>query len=324
MRSLIQATREHARAVARRRGGTVSRNAGLLLLSSLFLALDAANGPSWAADGPSRPQPGSRAILAPQQKVATGVTDASGYIGVVFAYRTADVSSELTGVVQSYRIRLGDRLATGQTIASLANGPLKSDLAMAEAALRAAQAEETKAAVEHVQAQLVLERRKEVAWALSKEDLEGLSAREQLARASVEVARARVAEQSARVEKIQDDLAKCQIRAPFPGRIGKLHQSEGALVTQGTPIARLVADDDLWVRFAVPPGEAPWATLGKLAYIVVDESGHRTPARVEHVAPEVDDASGMVFAEARLTVSAAFRESIRPGMAARVHPRSGR
>ena len=134
MRSLTQSPREHGRVVARRRGGTVSRNAGLLLLSSLFLALDA-NGPSWPADGPSRPQPGSRAINAPQQKVATGVTDASGYIGVVFAYRTADVSSELTGVVKSYRIRLGDRLASGQTIASLESGPLRKDLAMAEAAL---------------------------------------------------------------------------------------------------------------------------------------------------------------------------------------------
>jgi len=293
-----------------------------LLLSSLFLALDAADGTSRAADGPSRPQSGSRAILAPQQKVATGVTEASGYIGVVFAYRTADVSSELTGVVQSYRIRLGDRLASGQTIASLGSGPLRKDLAMAEAALRAAQAEETKATVEQAQAQLVLERRREVAWALSKEELEGLSTREQLARATVEVARSHVAEQSARVQKMQDDLAKCQIRAPFSGRIGKLHQTEGALVTPGTPIARLVADNDLWVRFAVPPEEAPWAAPGKLADIVVDESGHRTPARVEHVAPEVDEASGMVFAEARLTVLAASRLWIRPGMVARVYPRS--
>ena len=300
----------------------MSRNAGILVFSSLFLALEAANGASWAADGPSRPQPDSRPILAPQQKVATRVTDGSGYIGVVFAYRTADVSSELTGVLQSYRVRLGDRLASGQTIASLASGPLRKDLAMAEAALRAAQAEETKATVEQAQAQQVLERRKEVAWALSKEDLEGLSAREQLARASVEVARSRVAEQSARAQKMQDDLAKCQIRAPFSGRIGKLHQSEGALVTPGTPIARLVADTDLWVRFAVPPEEAPWAAPGKLADVVVDESGHRIPARVEHVAPEVDEASGMVFAEARLTVSATSRESIRPGMVARVHPRS--
>jgi RND family efflux transporter MFP subunit len=241
---------------------------------------------------------------------------------VVIANRTADVPAVQTGTLRRYRVRLGDPVVAGQTIASLDRAPVEKDLAMAEASLRAARAEEARATIELDQARQILERRRAVAWALSKEDMEGLSAKEALARANAEIATAHSAEQDAHVQKLRDELAKCEIRAPFSGRIGLLHQSEGMLVTPGTPVARLVADTDLWIRFAVPPAEASWATAGGNAEVLLEESGARAHARVEHVAPEVDAASGMIFVEARLE-TASGRARVRPGMVVRVRPLAG-
>ena len=242
--------------------------------------------------------------------------DRSGYTGVVFAYRTADVSSTVGGVLRRYWVRLGDRVAAGKTMASLDRDPLERQLAIAEAGLRAARAEEAKAMVELTQAHQILERRKQVAWAESQEGLASLGARESLAQASLEVARSQVAEQSARVQKTRDDRAQCEVRAPFPGRIGRLHQSEGAFVTSGAPIVRLVADGDSWIRFAVPPDEASFVAPGKEVR-VTDESAHQVLARVEHVAPEVDPAAGMVFVEARVNPKA-LAGWLRPGTVVRV------
>lgn len=243
---------------------------------------------------------------------------------MVFARRTADVSSEVTGVLRRCRVSLGDRVAAGQIIASLGNTSLRQDLAAAEAALRATQAQENKATVELNQARQILERRKQMEWALSKEELEILGAREELARAGLEVARSQSAEQAARVQKTRESLAKCEIRAPFPGRIGRIQQSEGTLVTPGVPVARVVADADLWVRFAVPPGEAPSLAPGMEASLALEESGRRAPIRIEHVAPEVDAAAGMVFVEARVVESPLVLAWVQPGMVGRVHLLSGR
>jgi membrane fusion protein (multidrug efflux system)/multidrug efflux system membrane fusion protein len=194
---------------------------------------------------------------------------------------------------------------------------------MAQATLQAARAEVTRASVELDQARQILERRKQVAWALSEEDLEGLNAREQLASVDLDVARSKAAEQEVHVQKLRDDLGRCKVSAPFPGRIGRIYRTEGSRVAAGEPIARLVADGELWVRFAVPPKYAGWARPGKYAEVMFEENGRKVTARVEYVAPEVDAASGMIFMEARLDRADLDQFDARPGMVARVRPASG-
>jgi membrane fusion protein (multidrug efflux system) len=245
----------------------------------------------------------------------------SGYIGVIYSYRTCDVSSEVPGVLLRYRVRLGDSVAQGQTLACLDKAANERNLAMAEATLGAARAEEIKATVELEQARQVLERRDKVAWALSKEELERLGAQESLAIATLDVARSRTSEQAAGVQKARDDLKKCDIRAPFAGRVGSLYQSEGTLVHVGAPIARLVASSELRVRFAVPPEDADHVHAGTWVDILPEDGGPQLGGRIENVAPEVDAAAGMVFVEARLETPKVGRVSVRPGTVVRV--RSG-
>ena len=245
---------------------------------------------------------------------ASGRDEASrGYVGVLYSDRACEVSSELPGVLLRYRIRPGDSVTAGQILAVLDKSSTERNLAMAEAALNAARAEEAKATVELEQARQTLERRNRVAWALSSEEIERFGAQESLAIAGVEVARAHTSEQASRCQQVRDNLSKCEVRAPFGGRVSRVYLSEGALLSLGTPIARLVASGDLWVRFAVPPEEADWIHPGVLAHVFPEDGGPTMLARIEHVPPEIDPASGMLFVEARLDLRRGAPLGVRPG-----------
>jgi len=244
--------------------------------------------------------------------------DARGYVAVAFARSTADISSEVAGVLLDYRVRLGDRVRAGQVIARVDGRFLQQDLASAEAALRGANAQRDRAEVELDQAHQMSERRQRMAWALSKEEVEAVVTREKLARANLDLASSQIREQAARVEEARGNLEKCTIRAPFAGSVGRLHQNEGTYLTVGMPVARLVADSDLWVRFAVPPGEASWLVKGVQARAILD--GRQATIRVENIAPEVDVAAGMIFVEARVLRADA---PIRAGASGRVWRNGG-
>jgi RND family efflux transporter MFP subunit len=294
------------------------------LLSSALLVFSAGQ-PLHASAGREAPAPAPRSNseLRPQNRQPSSLQVPSDsrvdYVGVVFAYRAADITSEIGGVIKRSWVRLGQKVKAGQIIASLDTRALQRDLAIGEATLLAARAQETKASVDLDQAKQILARRNQVAWALSKEELERLTAAEKLAQANLEVASSERAEQEVRVQKVRDDLAKGEIRAPFGGRIGTLYQTEGALLASNTPVVRLVADDDLWIRFAIPPSEVAWAQPGRRAEIVVEDGNARFGAHLEHVAPEVDPAAGLIFVEAQLDPPGA-QAGVRPGMVVRVRP----
>ena len=291
----------------------------ILLAVTASAPAEAESRPGSHSPAPSSPGE-DRTTARPATKPQSAAERRSGYIGVVYAHQTAELRPEVTGVIKRCWVRLGERVKAGQIIVSLDTRALERDLAINEAALVAARAQETKATVEFEKARQILSRRKDVAWALSNEELEGLIAAEKLAQANLEVARSERGEQEVRVQKVRDDLAKGEIRAPFPGRIATLYQTEGALITSTAPVVRLVADDELWIRFAIPPNEVAWARPGSRAEVVLEDGSVRIAAQLQHIAPEVDPAAGLIFAEARLELAAGERSGVRPGMVARVRP----
>jgi multidrug efflux pump subunit AcrA (membrane-fusion protein) len=83
----------------------------------------------------------------------------------------------------------------------------------------------------------------------------------------------------------------------------------GALVHAQTPIVRLISADELRVRFAISEDEALRFAPAVRIRARVAASGMQLDGTVESIAPEVDTAARMIFAEARLDPPAA---GIRP------------
>jgi membrane fusion protein (multidrug efflux system) len=99
------------------------------------------------------------------------------------------------------------------------------------------------------------------------------------------------------------------VRAPIGGLTSREVQSEGSLVTAGDDsslLTYIVQADRLYVEFALPDGEAELLRsalakdAGGVAVRVLGAQGVPVgePARIEFVAPRVDDATGTVAVRA--------------------------
>jgi multidrug efflux pump subunit AcrA (membrane-fusion protein) len=89
------------------------------------------------------------------------------------------------------------------------------------------------------------------------------------------------------------------------------------MIHKDAPLVRLIASGTLRVRFAVPEERADSLTIGDPVRITVGEQ--LLSGAVEKIAPEVDTASRMVFAEASIEVPGTAVHRIRSGQVARVH-----
>ncbi|HEY5551349.1 MAG TPA: efflux RND transporter periplasmic adaptor subunit, partial [Opitutaceae bacterium] len=96
---------------------------------------------------------------------------------------------------------------------------------------------------------------------------------------------------AAEIRRKQVDLAKTEIRAPFPGRIGFRRVSEGAYVTTATPLATLQDTSRLKVDFALPERYADEITVGTAFTFNVSASAETYSGRVIAVEPQIDPAT---------------------------------
>ncbi|KYF54472.1 hypothetical protein BE08_35930, partial [Sorangium cellulosum] len=177
-----------------------------------------------------------------------------GFIGVLLAHRSVDLAARNEGRLRAVHVRLGDRVAAGDLLATLDLQTLRSDTAIAAAALRGAEVALSRAREELAEA----EERHRRAQALAAEGLasgEDLSAAEHktaMARLQVDAAAAELREKRARVGQLRGVQADTEIRAPFAGRVVARYAEPGESVGSTVPILRLISDDGLLVRFAVP------------------------------------------------------------------------
>ena len=276
------------------------------------------------AAGPAAAAPGkTRAAEDP-----VGFLSARGYLGVVVSGEAVDVAARVGGQLTEVQVRLGDQVARDSVLATIDAGPLRDELAMARASLRGARAEEQKAALELEEASerhgrwrqaVELERS-----AVSEDELAKVRYQEKYAASQLEAARARVAEQQARVAELARKVADTAVRAPFPGLVAARYADPGATIAAGAPVVRLVRAGELWVRFAIPEDRGAAVHAGQAVEVRVDEQDTVLSGEVEKIAPEVDAASRMIIAEARLTVPDGLTQATLSGRVARVHVAAAR
>jgi RND family efflux transporter MFP subunit len=254
------------------------------------------------------PAPASPAPAPPQPR------DDEGWIGVLVARQSVDVTADIQGRLAAIRVRIGDAVRRGDPIAALNTRVPAQELEMARASLRGAEADLGRAAAEAAEAQKRSERRKANPDFFSKEDVAEAELRTKTSQSALEAAQARVGEQTARVRQLEASLGQSEIRAPFAGRVAERFVDVGAVVGPGTPIVRLVSGDGLIVRAAVPPEAARSLVVGQAVTVRVRELGLAVPGRIERIAPEVDAASQMVLVEARLEPPAGAAPRLQMGL----------
>lgn len=260
-------------------------------------------------------------VVAPANDVSDppGTHDApvQDLLGVVVARYVVEVAARAEGRVTAISVQLGDRVERGATVASLDDRSLRDEMAAARAALRALAADRDKTASQLAEAREKKLRDERVSHVLSDEELARVGYEEKYAESQLQITQARLDEQQAKVAVLERSLEETQVRAPFDGSIAARYVAPGAMVNSGTPIVRLVSSGDALVRFAIPEALGPQVRVGMP--VTVDVDGATLSGTVEKLAPEVDAASRMVVAEARVVVPDGHLEMALAGRVARVH-----
>lgn len=116
----------------------------------------------------------------------------------------------------------------------------------------------------------------------------------------VQIAKAAVDRAGAQVELANVQIAQCRIRAPFAGRVAKLHVREHQGVNVGQPLMDIVADGQLKLRLNVPSRWLAWLATGHRFEIAIDETRKQYPATVTALNSRVDAVSQSIEIEARI------------------------
>lgn len=272
------------------------------------------------------PDRDSARLESPLELAATEKSEGSDsdeeFIGVTMARGTIEITASSEGRLETVDVNLGDRVKSGDRIARVNSDPIKQQLAMAQASWSAAEADERRTQLTLAEAEDRCSRRRSLAaeGLLSREEVVSAELQVKMSLTNVDAARARVAEQQARVAQIRDALSHTDLRAPFAGTVGARLAHPGSMVQPGTPVISLIREDQLWIRFAVPRARLSEVKVGTLLNVKVETLGgglSATTGVTEHVAPAVDAVSQLSFVEARLKLSPEWRGRVVPGLTAR-------
>jgi HlyD family secretion protein len=105
----------------------------------------------------------------------------------------------------------------------------------------------------------------------------------------VAAARAELSAAKAELERIKVQIAEGEIKAPSDSRVEVMDTRPGDVLAAGKPIAKLLEQDQIWVRTYVPHSQIGRVQVGQKASIVVDSFPGKTfSGYVEQVAEEAE------------------------------------
>jgi HlyD family secretion protein len=251
--------------------------------------------------------------------------------GVLAPVTQVDVSSELSGVVESVLVRDNDRVRRGQALALLDTARLRDQIETAAAAGVQARASLAQARATELQTRLARDRLHRL-YAMSRGgyparvDVEAADANHQRALAGVASAQATIRAADASLATGRTNLAKSVIRSPINGVVLHRRVEPGQTVAASlqAPVLFNLAEDLTRMELHVDIDEADVAQVspGQTADFTVDAfPGRRFSASVERVGLGSEVKDGVVTYTGVLTVDNADL-SLRPGMTATSEIRS--
>jgi len=224
------------------------------------------------------------------------VTLESKYSATIRGRQDIEVYPQVSGTLQRLCVTEGQSVSNGQTLFIIDQVPYQAALNTAEAALKAAQAQEATA-------QLTYESKKQLfdKQVISEYDL-------QTAQNALMSAKAQVAQAQAQVVNARNSLSYTVVKSPANGVVGTLPYRQGALVGPSIPKALTTVSDNnqMYVYFSM--GEAEFLAMSRKAgsaekavnqmpsvrLQLVDGSIYEIAGRVETASGVVDPTTGSV------------------------------
>jgi macrolide-specific efflux system membrane fusion protein len=250
--------------------------------------------------------------------------------GTLQAHQQVDVGAQVSGQLKSLKVKLGDHVQKGQLLAEIDPVLSQNALLSAQASLASLQAQRRAVAANLWQADLTLQRQKQMLAreATSQQDLEAAKAQTDVLRANVASFTAQISQANAQVDSARANLAYTRITAPIDGQVVAIVTQEGQTVvaSQQAPVILKLADlDHMTVKAQISEADVIRIRPGQPAYFTIlgdNDSRHSGTLRAVEPAPQEfsngdSKATGPVFYNA-LFETANPDQQLRIGMTAQV------
>lgn len=286
----------------------------LLLAVALATLTLAACGSDSSTKAQSAPRPAAPALSTPRA-AASG----QEILSVLSVEHEVDVLAERDGVVVEILQDEGAHVSKGTVLARLDDRHLQAELDQARASLSVAE-NNVKYNEAELKARQAAYRRAQEMNKLglnSEAELEEAEFRAQGAEYDLASWHAVVDRTRAEIRKLDIDMEKTRLRAPFGGVVARRYARLGQNVIKDDKCFRVSELNPLQVRFLVPETAGRRPRTGEIVNVVaVSDSQRVYPARITMVSPTVDPGSGSYDVTARLTGS--DLGELRPGMSVKV------
>jgi RND family efflux transporter MFP subunit len=239
-------------------------------------------------------------------------------VGNLIGQATVEIVPKTGGRLVSVNVKLGDRVTRGQLIAKVEDREIVEQVRQAEASHEVAQATIRQREADLTLAKTSVERSRNLfgRQLLPRQTLDDSEARYQAAIAQLDLARAQLTQNDARLEELKINLANTSVIAPVTGFVAKRYMDPGAWVSQQAPVASVVDISSLRLVVNVVERDLRVVTVGDAASVEVDAyPGEKFAGRIARVAPVLDPATRT--AEMEVEVSNQDNR-LKPGMYARI------
>ena len=182
--------------------------------------------------------------------------------GSLLAKSQVELSPEVSGKITELHIQEGTPVASGDLLVRINDRDLQAELSGARSEL-----------------QLLMRTEDRKRQLLEK----GGATQEEH-----DVIQAQINTKKAEIERIQADIQRTEIRAPFDGILGLRHVDQGAYVTPSTTIASIQNLSSMKIEFSIPERYAPHVEPGKKIRYRVQGIDSLFSGEVYAVEPQID------------------------------------
>ncbi len=302
----------------------MKRGASLLFAAALISGLAGCGSSSAVAPDATKPTAMSHSsseanVVPPVEAAPTANPENAGVLSVLSVEHQVDVSTDRDGLIVSIVHDQGSNVKAGDVLAKLDDRTLQVEVIKARDDLQVAQNN-----VKYKEAELkaktaALQRQKQLRdlGLSSQADLDNADFEAKAAEYDMHGYEALVESSNAEIRRLEIEIEKTSLRAPFSGVVVGRYVREGQEISKGDKCFRVSQLAPLQVQFQVPESAGRRPIHGapvKLA--LVSDPSRALSARIVKISPVIDPASDSYNVTAEL--SGKNLSDLRPGMAVRV------
>lgn len=207
--------------------------------------------------------------------------------GTVRARNQMAVRTEIEAPVVEVLARSGDRVQKGQPLVRLDDTELRAQLRQAEAAVRlaAASAQQSRARLSEIGAQITRARALAAEQLVSAMELETLEAQLQAARANLAQEEARVEQAEATAAERRNALSRTVIRAPAAGIVGERNAEIGMIAGRDAVLFALGDPSDLIVEVPLTQDMLQLVSVGDPVEVTVPSQQGVVRGQLARISP---------------------------------------